>query len=50
MTSPVPTVWPARPEPLPRGISGTPWEAASSTVASTSSTLFGSTTPTGSIW
>ncbi len=50
ITNAAPTVCPASEDPPPRGSTGTPWEAASSTAAMTSSADFGSTTPTGSIW
>ncbi len=50
MTSAAPTHCPANDEPPPRGRIATPWLVASSTAAITSSVVFGSTTPIGSIW
>ena len=43
-------VWPASAVPPPRGVTGTPCSRAMRIVASTSSAVRGTTTPTGVIW
>ena len=49
MTSATPTVWPHWDVPAPRASTGTPASAAMPMARRTSSSVFGTTTPTGSI-
>ncbi|MEZ5286960.1 MAG: hypothetical protein R2712_19575 [Vicinamibacterales bacterium] len=49
-TTPAPMAWPACEVPPPRGVIGTPWRAATSTVLTTSSAVRGMTRARGSIW
>ena len=49
ITIALPTVWPARLVPAPRGSTGTPYSPAVDTTAATSPASRGKTTPIGSI-
>jgi len=50
MTSAAPTVWPHCELPAPRGRTGTPSSTAICSAIFASCSVFGTTTPTGSIW
>jgi len=46
---PRPSAWPHRPDPAPRGMTGTPRSPAALTTATTSAAFFGTTTARGMI-